>query len=169
VSPSEALVGGTLGTLAMSIAIRAATELGWTRMDLPFLLGTALTPHRIRAKAIGYAMHFVIGVAFGFLYQFAFSAIGRAGWPLGAAIGLLHGLFVGTVLVNIALPIVHPRMGTPSSAADSTPLLEPPGFMLLNYGRMTPLVTLLAHVLFGAIVGAVASQGPPHISPPPML
>lgn len=163
---TQALVGGVLGTLAMSTAIRAASELGLTRMDIPFLLGTALTAHRTRARAIGYALHFGIGVLFALFYHVAFIAIGRPSWLLGAAIGLLHGLFVGTVLVNVALPLVHPRMGDPTSAANSTPLLEPPGFMLLNYGRMTPIVTLLSHVLFGAIVGGVAAAGPPHVSGP---
>jgi hypothetical protein len=44
-------------------------------------------------------------------------------------------------------------MGTPTTAANSTPLLEPPGFMLLNYGRSTPVVTLVAHMAYGALVG----------------
>jgi hypothetical protein len=43
--------------------------------------------------------------------------------------------------------------GTPWSDAEETPLLEPPGFMLMNYGRRTALWTLLAHVAYGAIVG----------------
>jgi hypothetical protein len=79
-----------------------------------------------------------------------------AGWARGGAIGLLHGIFVGTTLVNVMLPLVHPRMGSPMSASDATPLLEPPGFLLLNYGRMTPVVTLGSHVIFGAVVGLVA-------------
>jgi hypothetical protein len=79
--------------------------------------------------------------------------IGRSGFALGALFGLLHGLFAGTALVNVLLPLVHPRMGTPLSAADSQPLLEPPGFLMLNYGASTPLVSTLAHVAYGAIVG----------------
>ena len=153
---AQALAGGVLGTIAMTTAIRAASELGWTRMDIPFLLGTAVTSRRDRAQAIGYALHFVIGVIFALLYHIAFAATGGAGWVLGAAIGLLHGIFVGTALVSVMLPLVHPRMGTPMSASDSTPLLEPPGFLLLNYGRMTPVVTLVSHVIFGAVVGLVA-------------
>ena len=39
------------------------------------------------------------------------------------------------------------------TAADSSPLLEPPGFLLRNYGRGTPIATLLAHVVYGAIAG----------------
>jgi hypothetical protein len=48
-------------------------------------------------------------------------------------------------------------MGSGFTAAGSAPLLEPPGFMLLNYGRRTPLATILAHVAYGAIVGGFVS------------
>lgn len=44
-------------------------------------------------------------------------------------------------------------MGTGLDAAGSSPLLEPPGFLLLNYGRQTPVVTVIPHVVYGAIVG----------------
>jgi hypothetical protein len=33
-------------------------------------------------------------------------------------------------------------------------MLEPPGFLLLNYGIGTPVVTVLAHIAYGAIIGA---------------
>jgi hypothetical protein len=71
--------------------------------------------------------------------------------------GLLHGLFAGSALVSVLLPVIHPRMGTPVSSAADRPLLEPPGFMMINYGQGTPLVTLLAHVAYGAIVGGFVS------------
>lgn len=152
-NPWAGLAGGFAGTLVLTTTLRAASELGWTRMDLPFLLGVAFTGDRSRAKLIGYACHFALGVVFAFVYVALFAAIHRAGWWLGAAFGVVHTLFVGTVLVNVLLPAVHPRMGTPTSAANEAPLLEPPGFMMLNYGRSTPLVTLVAHILYGAIVG----------------
>ena len=31
--------------------------------------------------------------------------------------------------------------------------LEPPGFLALNYGATTPVAIVLAHVVFGAILG----------------
>ena len=148
--------GAFLGTLALTTALRAASELSLTRMDLPFLLGTAVTVNRTRAKAIGYLMHFLNGQIFAFVYFAVFVAIGRAGWWLGALFGLAHGLFAGTALVNVLLPVVHPRMGTGFDAAGSAPLLEPPGFMLRNYGRQTPLATIVSHVAYGAIVGGLA-------------
>ncbi len=148
-----ALAGGFAGTLLLTTVLRASSELGFTRMDLPFLLGAVFTADRARAKAVGYLLHFVIGLLFALVYAGIFLAIHHSGWLVGALFGIVHAVFTGTVMVNVLLPSIHPRMGTPFSASDSAPLLEPPGFMMLNYGRRTPLVNLAAHVLYGAIVG----------------
>ncbi|MGW1953319.1 hypothetical protein ACWCPI_11185 [Streptomyces sp. NPDC001920] len=145
--------GAFVGTLALTTALRAASELSLTRMDLPFLLGTAVTVNRTRAKFVGYLMHFLNGQIFAFVYLAVFAAIGRAGWWLGALFGLAHGLFAGTALVNILLPLVHPRMGSPLTSAPKVALLEAPGFLLRNYGPGTPLVTVVAHIGYGSIVG----------------
>jgi hypothetical protein len=149
----SSLAGGFLGTLALTTLLRAGGELGFTRMDLPFLLGTSLTDNRQRAKIYGYMMHFALGISFALLYAISFAAIHRSGWWLGALVGILHALFTSTVLVNVILPIIHRRMGTPETAANEIALLEPPGFLMLNYGRNTFIVTLVAHIVYGAIVG----------------
>jgi hypothetical protein len=148
-----ALVGGFVGTLMLTTALTGASELKLTRMDLPFLLGTALSDDRDRARTIGFALHFAFGLLFALGYGAVFAVIGHAGWLPGMLLGIVHALFAGTVLVNVLLPLVHPRIGTPFTAADSAPLLEAPGFMLLNYGRATPVMTVLAHMAYGAIVG----------------
>ena len=152
-----AVAGGLVGTLVLTTGMSAASGLGLSRMDLPFLLGTAFTADRVRAKALGYLLHFIAGLAFAMIYFAVFSAIDRSGFALGALFGLLHGLFAGTALVNVLLPLVHPRMGTPLSAADSQPVLEPPGFLMLNYGASTPIVSTIVHVAYGAIVGGFIS------------
>ncbi len=66
----------------------------------------------------------------------------------------MHALPAGTALL---LPLVHPRMATEYTGAGSAPLLEPPGFTMLNYGVRTPLGSVVAHVAYGAIVGAFTS------------
>ena len=152
-----ALAGGFIGTLVLTTALRTANELGLTRIDLPFLLGTALSPDRGRAKALGYLMHLAAGEVFALAYYAIFAATETSGWAHGALLGLLHGIVSATALVNILLPAVHPRMGNELTAANSSPLLEPPGFLLRNYGRGTPIATLLAHIAYGAIVGGFAS------------
>jgi hypothetical protein len=152
-----AVVGGLVGTIVLTTILRAASELGLTRMDIPFLLGTAVTTDRVRAKALGYALHFGFGLLFALAYYAVFLVIDASGFLLGGVFGLVHALFAGTALVNVLLPVVHPRMGTDFTAAGETPLLEPPGFLLLNYGRQTPVATLVAHIAYGAIVGGFVS------------
>jgi hypothetical protein len=152
-----ALAGGFVGTLVLTTALRTANELGLTRVDLPFLLGTAFTADRARAKALGYLLHLAAGEVFALIYYAIFAAIDTNGWVVGALFGLLHGVVAATALVNILLPVVHPRMGSALTAADSGPLLEPPGFLMRNYGRGTPIATLTAHVAYGALVGGFAS------------
>jgi uncharacterized membrane protein YagU involved in acid resistance len=147
-----ALAGGFAGTLVLTTVLRAATELHLTRMDLPFLLGTAVTANRTRAKAIGYVAHFMMGLAFAMGYYALFRALGRHEWWLGAIFGLGHGVFATTVLINVLLPLVHPRMGTPLTDATSVALLEPPGFLARNYGPQTAAATLFAHVLYGTAI-----------------
>ena len=153
-----ALVGGLLGTIVLTTVLRAASEVGLTRMDLPFLLGTAFSEDRVRAMLIGYALHFVFGLMFALGYWAVFAALDQSGVLLGGLLGLIHALFAGTALVNVILPAVHPRMGTGFDAAGSSPLLEPPGFMLANYGRQTMLMMIAAHVAYGGIVGELAAR-----------
>jgi hypothetical protein len=151
-----ALAGGLVGTVVLSSSLRIAQELGLTRMDLPLLLGTVFTANRSKASMIGYAVHFFNGLAFAALYGLVFLAVDRAGWIFGGALGVVHALFAGGALVNLLLPAVHPRMGTRYTDAEETPILEPPGFMLRNYGRYSVLGNVAAHLAYGAIVGGFA-------------
>lgn len=145
--------GGLLGTLVLTTIVRLASELGWTRMDLALILGTVVTENRRKARAIGYVIHVILGLVFSFVYSAVFGLIGWSAWWLGGVFGAIHALFISTVILNVLLPVVHPLMGTSETAANEYALIEPPGFLMLNYGRNTFLITLVAHVMFGAIVG----------------
>ena len=152
-----ALAGGLVGTVVLTSGSLLAQQLGWTRMDVPLLLGTIFSQERSRASAIGYAIHFVNGLVFALAYGLVFEATGRAGWLFGMLLGAVHGAFAGGGLLNVLLPAVHPRMGKPWTDARSTPVLEPPGFLLSNYGRGTLVATFVLHLAYGAIVGAFAA------------
>lgn len=151
-----ALAGGAVGTVVLTSGLRLAQELGITRMDLPLLLGTIFSEDRRKASLIGYVVHFANGLAFSLVYAGIFEATGRAGWLFGLGLGAAHAAFAGGGLVTVLLPAVHPRMGSAWSDARDTPLLEPPGFMLFNYGRRTAVVTLVLHLAYGTIVGGFA-------------
>jgi hypothetical protein len=151
------LAGGAGGATIVASGVRLAQELGWTRMDIPFLLGTIFTENRRLAAVLGYFSHLAIGLVFGLLYAAVFAATGLTTWWFGLLLGGVQAAFIGGSLANLLLPSVHPRMGTPWTDAEETPLLEPPGFMLANYGRSTMAITLVLQLAFGAIVGAFAA------------
>jgi hypothetical protein len=157
VSVWGALAGGAVGAVVLASGLRVAQEAGWTRFDLPLLLGTVFSEDRSRATAIGYALHIVNGLLFALVYFAIFDAVGQAGWLFGMALGAVHAAFVAGGLVNVVLPAVHPRMGTPWTDAEETPLLESPGFLLVNYGPRTAATTFALHLAYGAIVGAFAA------------
>jgi hypothetical protein len=152
-----ALAGGAIGTTVLASGLRVAQELGVTRMDIALLLGTTFSANRARASVLGYAAHFLTGLAFSLLYAGVFYAVGSAGWAFGAGLGLVHGVFAGGIFLNNLLPALNPRMGTRWTDSEETPLLESPGWLMLNYGRHTALVNLALHVVYGAIVGGFAA------------
>lgn len=143
---------GFVATVSHTTLMAAGQGLGWSRMSLPFMLGTLFTADRHRAMVIGFIFHFVNGWLFALFYALVFEDLRLTGWWLGAGIGLVQGLTVLIALMPI-LPAVHPRMASEQRGPEPTRALEPPGFMALNYGRQTPLLTLAAHALYGAILG----------------
>ena len=150
---------GFVATVLLSTVMAGSQGLGYTRMSIPFLLGTMVTPDRDRAMLVGVLMHLVNGWAFAVVYALAFESWHQATWWLGALIGLVHGLFVLTVGMPI-VPAMHPRMVSEYFGPTPNRRLQPPGFLALNYGRRTPIVSLAAHLLYGAILGAFY-----HLSP----
>ncbi len=162
---SDWALWGFVGTLVLTMVMAGAQGLGLTRMSVPYLLGTMVTPDRDRAHVVGAAVHLVNGWLFSLLYVAAFHAWGAATWWHGVAIGAVHGTFVLVALMPI-LPGMHPRMAREEEAPDRSPLLEPPGFLGLNYGARTPVFVLVAHLLFGAVLGGLYEL--PGAAPPPL-
>lgn len=147
------LLWGVFATGLLTVILSASQGLGWTRVSLPYMLGTLVTPRRGRAMWAGMAMHLALGTAFAVLYALVFEAWQHAGPGLGALLGLFHGSFVLTAGMQL-LPAMHPRMVGRHEGPTPARQLEPPGFLALNYGHRTPAVTLLAHVVYGAVLGA---------------
>lgn len=149
---SSTILWGFFATVVLTTLLAASQGMGLSRLSIPFLLGTMLTSDRKRATLLGFALHFGNGWLFALLYALAFESWGKAGWWQGAGLGLVHGVAVLVVLMPL-LPSVHPRMAAEDHGPEPTAQLEPPGFLALHYGRGTPLATLLAHALYGAILG----------------
>lgn len=149
---------GFAGTLILTTIMTISKYFGFTRMDLPFLLGTMFTSNRDKAPWSGFAVHLVMGWLFAFLYGAAFESSGLKTWWFGMAIGFAHAAFVLTVGMQI-VNYLHPRMARPLQGPTPTRQLQPPGFMALNYGKGTPLVTVLAHLVYGGLLGLFYTSG----------
>ena len=147
------LLWGFGATIVLTTLTIAGQSLGLTRIDIPFIVGTMFTPDRDKAKVIGVVVHIVNGWIFAFVYALFFENLHAPTIWLGTTIGVAQGVFVVTVLLPV-LPGVHPRMVSESRGPEPTRLLEPPGFLAMNYGRSTALVLLFAHGIYGAILGA---------------
>ena len=92
------------------------------------------------SMAMGWATHFMIGIlGYGFMYAFVFSYL-----PLGGHVkrGLVLGL-AGWLMMMMA---VMPMMGAGLFG------------MSLPSGIMVPIVTMVLHAVFGAVLGFTYSK-----------
>lgn len=143
---------GLVATTLLTTVLVLVQLAGRTRLDLPLLLGTAFVADPDRARIVGFGVHLGFGQLFAAFYAAGFATLDRTGWHLGALFGLIHAVVALTVLVPL-LPGVHPRMASDRAGADSTAVLQPPGPFAVNYGIATPVVTIAAHVVYGAVLG----------------
>jgi hypothetical protein len=149
----DILLWGLIGTLSMASVMSVSQNLGLSRLNMPFLLGTLFTGDRHVAYVLGFLIYGFGGWFFAFFYYLLFAELGRASWWLGGIVGVIHGLLLLTAVLPL-LPHVHPRVASEYDGAVGRRRLEPPGFLALHYGYRTPLVTLLAHAVYGAVLGA---------------
>lgn len=150
----QVAVWGFVATVILTTMMNASQGLGLTRINLPFLLGTMLTADRDRAKIYGTLIHMLNGWVFSFIYAAVFEAYGRADLLIGLVGGLIHGAFVLIVLMPL-LPELHPRMAGEQHGPTVTRRLEPPGFLGLHYGTGTPISVILAHLVYGGLLGTL--------------
>lgn len=149
---AHTILWGFIATMALTSLLVGCRAFHLTRIDIPFLLGTLWTDDRDKAKWTGSLLHIFIGWAFAFLYLSIFESTGIRTMWLGMLIGFLHAVVVLSFGMTV-LEAIHPRMATEDRGPEPTRMLEPPGFMVTNYGRGTPLATIIAHVIYGGILG----------------
>jgi hypothetical protein len=145
---------GLLATAGLTALMIVAQLGGLSRLDLPLILGTAVTPDPDRARAAGFFIHLAAGQCFALGYAACFVLFGQATWWIGGLLGLLHGTLALTAILPMLVG-VHPRMASNRAGPQSAAVLEPPGLLGLNYGAQTPLVTVAAHLAYGVALGAL--------------
>ncbi|HVQ20497.1 MAG TPA: DUF6789 family protein, partial [Terrimicrobiaceae bacterium] len=131
------LVGGILGTVAMSALLLLPRWLGMGKIDVIPAVGALITGRTENAFSIGYIVHFVSGIFFAYFYWavLLLMKLPVVWWMFGMA-GFIHGIVV-MLLVCITVMEHHP---------------------ISRYherGPMTGLAQLLAHIVYGVVVGVV--------------
>lgn len=135
--PIAPLLAGLAGTLAMTLFLQIPTWIGLGNIDVIRAVGALITRKREGAFFPGLIIHFTAGIFFAYVYVFilSFSHI---------PINPLSGLFLGSVHGAIIMLIV------------SIMILEHHPIAAYHYrGPMTGFAQLLAHMLYGLIVGTV--------------
>ncbi len=145
-------VFGVVATAALTAVMTTAQLAGLTRLDLPLVLGTLVTEDPDHARVAGFVIHLGIGQLFALGYMAFFALLDQATWWLGGLLGLLHVSVALLVLLPL-LPGLHPRMASHRAGPESRAVLEPPGLLALNYGIQTPAVAVVAHVVYGVVLG----------------
>jgi uncharacterized membrane protein YagU involved in acid resistance len=147
---------GLLATTVLTAVMIRTKQGGLSRLDMPHIMRTVVTPDPDRARVAGFGIHLVVGQVFALGYATCFALLGEASWWLGGLLGALHGALALTVLIPLLVGI-HPRMASNRASPESTAVLEPPGLLGLNYGAQTPLITFTAHVAYGIALGLLLS------------
>ncbi len=128
----RAILGGLAGTIVLTMLMYiAAPMMGIPKMDIAAMLGSLLG-----GWTMGMVMHLVNGVVlFPLIYAFVLFSKLR-GTPA------IKGILWGVALWLVAGLMVMPMMGA--------------GFFgLANGGMMAAAATLLGHIVYGALLGAI--------------
>jgi hypothetical protein len=140
----RAILFGVLGALAITVITAIARALG-IPISIEILLGTlwGIMPSGT-AFGIGLLMHLTIGGLFGLLYGYLFERVwDHGGAPTGMLLACAHALLIG-IAIGMT-PQFHPLV--PETLRD-------PGPYFANLGIPGVVTFFVAHIVYGAIVGA---------------
>ncbi len=145
------ILGGVLGTVAFTVLMYVAPLMGFPKMDVPTMLGTMFVADPGAAFVPGLVMHFMIGIilALGYTIFFASWLPGQA-WQRGALYGLVPWL-MAMVVVMPMMALMHPLV--------RSGMMPAPGFFVAGRGTvLAPFGSLMVHLVYGAVVGAISGQ-----------
>lgn len=140
----RAILFGILGALAITVITAVARALG-IPISIEILLGTltGIQPGGA-AFGIGLMLHLAIGGFVGLLYGYLFERVwDHGGAPTGMLLAVLHASLIG-IAIGMT-PQFHPLV--PETLPD-------PGPYFANLGVAGVVTFYLAHLVYGAIVGA---------------
>ena len=139
----RALVAGIAGGLALSAFCGLTRLIFSLPLHLEAIYGAlaGMPPGSVEAFWVGLGLHLGLSALVGLFYGLTFDLIrSPGGWDAGGTLAIFHLFGLGAALALV------PDLG---------PTLPEPGAMLMKLGAWVTIAFLLAHVLFGVVLGAV--------------
>lgn len=135
------VITGVIATAVMSLALYMIHWRGFANADMINAIGSLFTRSEEDALSVGLVVHFLSGVIFALLYVGLWSVLAvdsvRLYLMLGLITGFAHGFVVSFILVAV---VAHHH----------------PIERFRNAGIGVAAAHLLAHVIYGAVVGFFA-------------
>lgn len=148
----SAIVWGVVATLAFTLFSIMGGAMGVSRMDILDLLGSMMAqPGSTASRAIGAVINHTNGALLAIAWAYGVALISLpANW--------LTGLVWGAILTALALLMLS-TMGALHPAIKRGEQ-EDPGLMATNSGAMTPLASLMGHMVYGLVLGLLYQTWP---------
>lgn len=152
ISWAGAIVWGIVATIVFTMVSLMGKAMGMTSMDLLDLLGSSVArPHTRAAKALGGLIHHMNGAVLAVAWAYGAVLIGTsANWVSGAAWGAI--LWVLALLMMSTMGSVHPAIRRGEQ--------DDPGPAATNFGTMTPVGSLMGHLVYGIVLGLTYNGWP---------
>jgi hypothetical protein len=140
-----AIVWGIVATIAFTLFSIMGSAMGMTRMDLLDLLGSMMaTPGTTASRTIGAALHHVNGALLAIAWVYGVALVGLpANWLTAMGWGVI--LWVLALIMMSTMGSVHPAIKRGEQ--------EDPGPAATNFGAMTPVGSLVGHLVYGLVLG----------------
>lgn len=148
----SAIVWGVVATVVFTLFSMMGKAIGMTRMDLLDLLGSvAAAPGSAASRGIGAAVHHMNGAILAVAWAFAAVLAGVSlDWASGMAWGAV--LWVLALLMMSTIGAVHPAIRRGEQ--------DDPGTAATNFGVLTPVGSLMGHLVWGAVLGLLYAAWP---------
>ncbi|MFN2440616.1 MAG: DUF6789 family protein, partial [Chitinophagaceae bacterium] len=131
----RSIIAGIVATAVMTAFMFMAPIMGMPEMNPAKMLSGMLGV----SAAVGWMMHFIIGIIFAAMYVFFFNPLVHI--PSRAGKGLLYG-FIVFVFAQVMMFLMSKIMPAPSSPMEGNMLLMMVG-------------SLIGHLVFGLVVGLI--------------
>lgn len=152
ISWAGTIVWGIVATIVFTLFSLMGKAMGMSRMDLLDLLGSALVaPGTGAAKILGAAIHHMNGAILAVAWAYGAVLLGvKADWISAALWAVV--LWVLALLMMTTIGSVHPAIRDGRQ--------DDPGAAATNFGKMTPVGSLMGHLIYGIALGLAYSAWP---------